>query len=190
MTADNTQTTPSDSDLEWAGMIKALRKRLNVSQDQLAAMLETNQCTISRWERGITSPNYRMRKLLAKLHQQAPVQLRHDLELVAKVAQELFNCSQVPSLLLHRDGTVVAVSAGNRYRPGMKYTPGIKLLDQTLPQDLDGVHEFLRFLEQNDFWNTQNASFEYRHEVDGEQRCYAVTSMMIDSQVFCLLQKR
>ena len=163
--------------------------KLNLSQEDLAEKLNTNQCTISRWERGVTTPNYRMREKLHDLEQSVPQQEKSELQIIAETAQVLIDNSDRPAILMHRDGTIMAVSSDNEYQPGLKYQPGIKLKDQTYPEDMALLLELERFLEQVDFWNTENENFTFPYVSRGEPRCVSLTSVLIDSQVYCLMQK-
>jgi phage repressor protein C with HTH and peptisase S24 domain len=42
---------------EWAARITAMRKRLKISQGQLAKLMECSAMTVSRWERGLLAPS-------------------------------------------------------------------------------------------------------------------------------------
>lgn len=173
---------------DWAGRVRLLREKLNLSQEELAARLGTNQCSISRWERGVTRPGYRMRALLLELEGEADAGAEPDLELIRQVAQEFFDGGQLLSLLLARDGTVVAVSSGNRPRPGFAYKVGVRLQDQTLPEDMENVRKLEAFYRETGFWDTANTCFAFDYEVDGDLRCVVLTSVVIGSRTFCLMQ--
>ncbi|WP_457668369.1 helix-turn-helix domain-containing protein [Thiolapillus sp.] len=127
------------NETDWAGKVRDLRRRLNLSQDDLAGKLHTNQCTISRWERGVTVPNYRMRTKLEALGCSLAALQKTEMEVIAETAQVLFDCSSQPALLLHPDGTIMAVSSDNEYQPGLKYKTGVKLREQTLPEDMESL---------------------------------------------------
>ena len=178
-----------DEKTDWGGKVRDLRRRLNLSQDDLASKLHTNQCTISRWERGITSPNYRMRAKLELLGCSPAEPEKTETEVIAETAQVLFDCSSQPSLLLHHDGTIMAVSSDNEYQPGLKYQTGVKLKEQTLPEDMETLLELESFFDEVDFWNTENESFTFPYLSRGEPRCVSLTSVLINSQVYCLMQK-
>ena len=51
----------------WGSYVISIRKKHNLSQENLAERLGTNQATISRWERGISTPTYRMQKRMVSL---------------------------------------------------------------------------------------------------------------------------
>lgn len=175
---------------EWAKRVIELREVLNLSQDDLAGKLETNQCTISRWECGKTSPNYRMRTKLVDLRGTCTGKESLDPGLIATVAQELFNGGSLPSLLLRWDGVVMAVSSGNEYQPGLKYQTGVKLSDQTHPGDMDALTAVEGFLEETGFWNTANTCFDYPYQSREQDRCVVLTSVVIGSQTYCLMQNK
>lgn len=46
----------SDSKLEWATRISALRRRLQVSQSELGKQMNASAMAVSRWERGVQEP--------------------------------------------------------------------------------------------------------------------------------------
>lgn len=53
--------------MNYAELIKKLRSKLLISQDELAKILETNKVTISRWENGKFEPNYKYKRQLVSL---------------------------------------------------------------------------------------------------------------------------
>ena len=50
--------------INFAENLKNLRRSFNMTQDELAAILNVDQRTVSAWERGICEPSF---SLLAKL---------------------------------------------------------------------------------------------------------------------------
>lgn len=60
--ASDWEKTKIDGDL-----IRELRRRLGLTQGQLAELLHVDQGTISRWERGVESPRPARREALSKL---------------------------------------------------------------------------------------------------------------------------
>lgn len=174
----------------WADKVRQLRKQLNLSQEDLACKLQTNQCTISRWERGVTTPSFRMRSKLEALGCPLTTAEKTDLDVVAETAQVLFDCSRLPALLLHRDGTIMAVSSDNEYHPGLKYQTGVKLRDQTFPEDMEPVIRLEQFFEAVDFWNSVNECFDFPYQTRGEDRCVTLTSVVINNETYCLMKKK
>jgi putative transcriptional regulator len=54
---------------EIASLVRELRQRLELSQEQLAAQLGVSYLTVSRWENGHTNPSPMAQKLLENLVQ-------------------------------------------------------------------------------------------------------------------------
>lgn len=48
--------TTTAKDLEWAGRIITLRRRLKMSQSELGSLLNSSPMAVSRWERGVQEP--------------------------------------------------------------------------------------------------------------------------------------
>lgn len=53
--------------MDYAELIKKLRSKLLISQNELANILKTNKVTISRWENGKFEPNYKYKRQLVIL---------------------------------------------------------------------------------------------------------------------------
>ena len=174
----------SATEKNWAKYVIELRRDLNLSQEGLAALLQTYQCTVSRWERSISRPNYQMQAKLADLYCNTQPGTKYDAEIVRDIAQLIIDGNTTNSVLLHRDGTVVAVS------PNLGYHPGIKLIDQIIPEELNEFNAFEAFLEEISFWDTLNTCFEYSYRSGNEDVCTILTSLQIDSQIYCLAQKK
>ncbi|MCK5016422.1 MAG: helix-turn-helix domain-containing protein [Candidatus Peribacteraceae bacterium] len=52
-------------------MVLALRKKLGLTQREMAIKLKVDQLTISKWERGLTRPDIHNRKKLNRLERKA-----------------------------------------------------------------------------------------------------------------------
>lgn len=50
--------------VEFAQMVKEIRSKLNMSQEQLARELQVSFATVNRWENGKNSPNRMAKKAL------------------------------------------------------------------------------------------------------------------------------
>ncbi|WP_457674316.1 helix-turn-helix domain-containing protein [Thiolapillus sp.] len=174
----------------WGESVRSLRSRLNLSQEKLASLLNTNQCTISRWERGVTVPTYRMRARLKELGCESPGGSSNNHSAIAAFSQALFDSTSGPSMLLDKECTVVAMSSGHEYQPGHGYVTGKTLLEQSLPEDRDMVMELMRFFDDSGFWNTVNTCFEYPYVNQGEKRCVILTSVEFNGQTFCLMRRK
>lgn len=168
----------------WAECVIELRRDLKLSQEGLAALLQTYQCTVSRWERGISSPNYQMQAKLADLYRDTQPGIKYNIGAVRDIAQILIDSNITNAMLLHPDGTVIAVS------PNLGYHPGFKLIDQTIPEELNEFRALEAFLEEVGFWDTLNTCFEYAYRSQNSDLCAILTSLQIDSQIYCLAQRK
>jgi len=174
---------------KWDQFVVELRTGLNLSQEAFAEKLQTNQCTISRWEQGVTRPSYRMRQKLQSLDKVSPQTSSSVMQEIGPIVQEIFSCGTLPSLLLDSTGTILAVSEGNEYQPGLSYTAGIKLIDQTYPEDMDTILALFDFFEKEKFWDAKNVSYKYHYQSRGIDRCVILTSIQISNNIYCLMQK-
>ncbi len=168
----------------WAEYVIALRKGLNLSQGDLALQLGTNQCSVSRWEQGVAMPSYEMRGKLASLRSALLSGGLFTKDVIGNIAQKVLNASSSTSMLLHFDGTILAVS------PGSEYIPGGKLIDQTLPEEMDEYRNLEGFFERMEFWDTLNACFEYRYQSRNEDRYAIITSIQIEAVTCCLIENK
>ena len=50
-----------------ANEVKELRKRLNMTQQELASAIGVDRCTVQRWEAGLKKPSNMAKKHLARL---------------------------------------------------------------------------------------------------------------------------
>ena len=174
-----------ESDIkDWSRYVLDLRCNLNLSQEGLAEKLRTNQCTVSRGERNITMPNYGMRKKLSELGSSTPQNSSTDEDQIAAAANHLFACSAFPSILIRRDGLIVAVS------PGMDYRKGLTLADQTSPEELDLLDMFETFLQETEFWKSPNTCFAFQFRSNNQDCCNILTSIELDGKKYCLVQKK
>lgn len=53
--------------MDYAKLIKILRKKLILSQTELANMLGVSFTTISRWEQGLHEPTIKMKRKISEL---------------------------------------------------------------------------------------------------------------------------
>lgn len=104
--------------LYWANLCRKMRLSLNLTQKEMAVRLGINQATLSRWERGLTEPQFESRELIQAMAQGQGLGAVDDLENVVRV-------SPFPMLLMDHHNRVVAASK----RSG--FTPGLPVIDQT-----------------------------------------------------------
>ncbi|MGN9162992.1 helix-turn-helix domain-containing protein [Clostridium sulfidigenes] len=69
--------------MDFSKVVKAIRKTLDISQEQLAKELHVSFATINRWENGKNSPNMLERKALYDYSKEMGI----DLELLKKLME-------------------------------------------------------------------------------------------------------
>lgn len=167
----------------WANYILNLRRDLRLGQEELAELLTCCQSTVSRWERGLCKPTYKMRKRLAELrsHSNAPVEVEESL--VNLVCNTIIRNMCQPALIFRRDGTVVATTPGTAYRVGATYR------EQTSPEEQSEFDEFEAYIDEIGFWDSPEHSIEYFFGPKDEARCNLLTPLRFGNLQFCLVQK-
>ena len=160
----------------WRKLIKSLRISQQFSQFQLAEVLGVDQATISRWERGLSEPQYKQRKVLHGLARDAGLATLGDLT-------NIVNFSPFPMILVDRWKEVIAASESSGFKPGLTVT------EQTPPEEQVFVKDFADQLEAAGFWTGGCAKFDYAFNTETECRRAVVIPITIRGQVFALTQK-
>jgi transcriptional regulator with XRE-family HTH domain len=163
---------------EWAELVRKIRSRNRWSQETLAERLQTDQATVSRWERGLGRPIYAMQQKLEALAEQAGFQ---SLAGIATVVRE----SPFPMLLTDREGVVLAASVASALQPGLT------VVEQTPPDERAFLEDFRSTLEACGFWSGSGpACVEYAFR-RGEQEARAiVVAVSLRGQIYAVVQRR
>ena len=141
----------------WGKHIIALRKRHNLSQEEMADSIGTDQATISRWERFLFKPAYRMQKRIASLYGD-PLEPSDcaPLETVYEIAQRFVEAQNITTLLFDRELILRA-----KHVPNPKITVGMHMSEISLPEERPLVPLFEKLLDDIGFWETPNACWMY-----------------------------
>ena len=175
------QSTERPMDMDnsgyWSRLCKSLRQALNLTQAQMAERLGTDQTSVSRWERGLTEPQYDMRQLMEGLAQgQGLATLDHFVMVV--------RLSPFPMILVDRQCRVIAASASSGF------TPGLSAFDETPSSERENLKQFESLLEASGFWDQRCDHLNYEAEINGQRRLAAVvTAVVIRGGVYALVQK-
>lgn len=161
----------------WARLCKGLRQALNLTQEQMAFRLGIDQASVSRWERGLTEPQYEMRRLIQGLARGQGLETLDDVV-------NLVRLSPFPMILVDRKHRVIAASGCSGF------TPGLTAHEQTPPQEHANLEQFNEVLNAEGFWEQQCLHLNYEAEIKGRRRLAAVvTSVTIRGEVYALVQK-
>lgn len=166
----------SDSEY-WPRLCKDLRQALNLTQFQMADRLGVDQASYSRWERGITEPQYDMRRLIQGLAQGQGLATLDNIVTAVRL-------SPFPMILVDRGQRIIAASRSSGFMPAMT------ALEQTPFGEQSNLAEFDAALASSGFWEQQCPSMEYEAVIDGRKRLAAVvTAMVIRGEVYALVQR-
>lgn len=161
----------------WSALCKNLRQSLNLTQGQMAERLGTDQASISRWERGLTEPQYDMRRVIQGLAQGQGLATLDDIVTAVRL-------SPFPMMLVDHKNRVIAASSSSGF------TPGLSALDQTPANERDNLLRFDALLKAEGFWDRRCDHLEYVTEINGvPRRAAIVTAIVLRGQVYALVQK-
>jgi len=160
----------------WAKLIKSLRDCLHISQNQFSERLDIDQATVSRWERGITEPQYEMRKILHKMARDAGLATLGDLKCIV-------NFSPFPMILVDSCQKVYAASVSSGFKTNQSVTEQTPLEEQAFLQNFNDQ------LEAAGFWKGDCPKFDYEFRTETETRLAIVIAITIRGEVFALVQK-
>ena len=161
----------------WSALCKNLRQSLNLTQGQMAERLGTDQASISRWERGLTEPQYDMRRVIQGLAQGQGLATLDDIVTAVRL-------SPFPMMLVDHKKRVIAASSSSGF------TPGLSALDQTPANERDNLLRFDALLKAEGFWDRRCNHLEYVTEINGvPRRAAIVTAIILRGQVYALVQK-
>ena len=162
--------------LYWAELIKGLRDSLQISQSQFSERLDIDQATVSRWERGLTEPQYEMRKILHEMATHAGLATFENLT-------KTVNFRPFPMILVDRWQKVYAVSMSSGFKTDQPVT------HQTPPEERTFLQQFIGQLNSAGFWEGHCQKFDYEFHTEAETRRAVVTSVEIQGEIFALVQK-
>lgn len=92
----------------WSALIRQIRAASHWSQDELAERMQTDQTTISRWERDLVTPGPAARRKLDSLAKELGLKSLAGVELMVRA-------SPFPMILVNRAMLVVAASASSGF---------------------------------------------------------------------------
>lgn len=160
----------------WPSLIAQIREVNKWSQWQFASEVDSNQETVSRWERGLVMPSRAKQAQIEKIAEQLQLS---SINGVAKIVR----LSPFPMLLCDRRDMVVAASQAS----GLK--EGLPVLAQS-PVDQHAYYKrFTRRLEVDGFWHESGQSRLYRFQCPGGEVLSAVlVSINVRGVMYCVVQ--
>jgi DNA-binding transcriptional regulator YiaG len=173
LTRIGTKETPDDY---WASMIAQIRNAMRLNQDELAAMLGSNQSTVCRWEKGESVPSPEKQALIEKIAADANIAS-------IKGLLNIVNGSPFPMILVDRFGGVLAASESSGFKSGSD------VLDQTPEEEREHFRAFSASIEASGFWKKDGVRFDYEFRHGGKARRAIAQSILIRGNVFAVVQR-
>ena len=160
----------------WSRIIKQIRERSNLSQIQLAELLQTKQANISRWESGGITPKREFQERLEGLATDLGIQSLQGLLLVVRA-------SPFPMLLTDREGLIVGASASSGF------SEGLSVLEQTPIHERSHLVEFREALEEQSFWSSGGNRYDYCFQTNDQIFAAVVVSVEVQGVTFSIVQR-
>ena len=167
----------SDQNLEyWSRLIRQLRDSLNLSQEQMAQLLNTNQGTVSRWERGTSTPLFQTRREIVLLAKNAGLATLDDI-------MAIVTFSPFPMILVSSTSMVIAASASSGFQSGMT------TFEQTPEVERAHLESFNRDIAASGFWKRECEKLTYEFAGDDGIRRAVLTPVSMLGEIYALVQK-
>lgn len=165
----------------WSALIRQIRAAAQWSQDELAERMQTDQTTISRWERELVIPGPSARRKLDSLAREL------DLKSLAGI-EVMVRASPFPMILVSRAMLVVAASESSGFEAART------VLEQTPADEHQHFLSFQQALERQGFWEMTSValgeSIDYAFERGVDVAGAVVVPVLVGDQTYALVQKR
>lgn len=165
-----------DTTLYWSGVLKKIRKQAGLSQGALAELLETDQPTVSRWERRMFVPSPLFQEKLEQCASRFGIATLHDIVAVVKH-------SPFPMILVSRDMMVMAASVTSGFEAGRT------TIEQTPPEERHFLMQFSENISVSGFWDRTIEKLDYEFEIEQQRRRAVVVPVVMQGAVYALVQK-
>ncbi|MEN9681676.1 MAG: Antitoxin component of bacterial toxin-antitoxin system, MqsA [Pseudomonadota bacterium] len=162
--------------LYWSGYILALRQGLKVNQKEMARLLDVDQASISRWERGIAVPSSSLKNRIADLAKRQGVSTVDD-------PLNVVRYSPFPVCLVDRNGMVIVVSEASLFSEGQN------ILEQVRDDEREVLASFIERLSEQGFWGMRCARLDQSMSLMGIERKVVAIPVMMSGELFCLFHK-
>ena len=160
----------------WPRLISAIRAAKGWKQSQLAEELDSNQETVSRWERGQVMPSKAKQRQIELLAEGANLSSLGGISHIVRF-------SPFPMLLCDGSDMIIAAS------PSSGFQEGRTALEQTPAFQHAYYEEFSRQLRVSGFWDDSGHSRDYYFSSPehGEFRAVLVT-IRVHGSIYCVVQ--
>lgn len=160
----------------WSTILRKIRKQAGLSQSDLADLLRTDQPTVSRWERQLFVPSSNFQTLIEGIAQEFGIVTLHD---VAAIVSH----SPFPIILVSQDTMVIAASATSGF------VVDRTVADQTPEEEKAFFQKFSEDIESSGFWEQRVAKLDYEFTLGQENRKAVLVPVVMQGEVYALVQK-
>lgn len=160
----------------WPSLVRQIRDVNKWSQAEFAAQLESNQETVSRWERGGVLPSRVKQAQIEKIAEQLQLSSINGIATIVRL-------SPYPMLLCDRKDLVVAASASSGLQEG------VSVLAQS-PVEQHGYYKsFGQRLLSDGFWRESGQSRLYQFcKSNGDMLSAVLVSINVRGVMYCVVQ--
>lgn len=164
------------NDTYWPALISHIRSTKNMSQEDFAEAVFSNQATVSRWEKGQVVPSFDKQKKIEELAEGA------GLSTLAGVAV-VVRSSPFAMLLVDKDGLVMAASQTSGFQEALN------VKDQISTRETSNYTHFRYELDRVEFWKEGGRQLIYEFNDQSTWSSSIVVSVGIRGSVFAVVQK-
>lgn len=170
-------TKNSDKLSYWPSLILQIRSSLNLSQEDLAEILESNQATISRWEKGLIVPSYEKQKKIENIAS------RSNIASLGGMA-ELVRNSPFRIFIVDDENFVIASSQSSEWIESAS-------VQEQVTKNANHHYEIVsRVLKDSGFWNGLGGLvLNYDFEIESKKWHSVITSVAIRGRVYAVVQQ-
>jgi DNA-binding XRE family transcriptional regulator len=166
----------NEETIHWKNFVIELREMLDVNQFEMAAMLDVDQASISRWERGLALPQHEMKRRMIDLGKNVGMAMADD-------PLNMVRFSPFPVCLFDKNAMVIAASGDSTF------CQSLELLAQVREEEKEGINDFLKMLVACGFWSLHCKKLDTEICLGGEMVRVVAIPLIISGDVYCLLNK-
>lgn len=160
----------------WPSLIHAIRNARGWSQSRFADAVNSNQETVSRWERGIVTPSRPKRQEIEQLAEGSNISSLGGISHIVRL-------SPYPMLLCDGSDHVIAASVSSGFAEGHS------VISQTPEYQHDFFMDFASQLKASGFWKEsgQSRTYHFASPEHGDFKA-VVVSIRIQGSIYSVVQ--
>ncbi|MEY4685772.1 MAG: Antitoxin component of bacterial toxin-antitoxin system, MqsA [Pseudomonadota bacterium] len=160
----------------WSAIVRKIRRQAGLSQSGLADLLGTDQPTVSRWERRLFVPSLAFQILIESRARDLGIATLQD---VAAIVTH----SPFPMILVSKSMMVIAASVSSGF------SVGLTTLEQTPEDEQSFLRTFSEDVAASGFWEQRVDKLDYEFCLGDERRKAVLVPVVMQGDVFALVQK-